>query len=867
MTLDIATNAFVAQMASSGAKPIHEMTPEEARGLGGMLSALYGPGPEMAKAEDIRIPVRDGADIGARVLTPHGTPRSVLVYIHGGGWVIGALDEFDHLGRKLAERTGSVVVLVDYRLAPEHPYPTAAHDSHDAVKWIDDNMERLAGARLPLIVGGDSAGGNLTAVVAQLAASEGGPEISLQVLVYPVTDCDFTTGSYVDPMNQLLLSADGMKWFWDQYCPDPERRKEPTASPLRGDVTGVAPAVLLTAEHDPLCDEGEAYAEKLRAAGKLKAFKRFERQMHAFFTLVNVLPAQAEGLEWVCEHIDRHLAEKTDTVDALIVGAGFAGMYQLHRFRELGLKTRVIEKADGVGGTWYWNRYPGARCDVESLAYSFSFSPELEQEWVWKEKYPPQPEILEYANHVADRFDLRKDMTFSTRVESAHYDEDEERWVVKTDQGECISAQFLIMATGCLSAAKAPEIPGADRFRGKIYHTGHWPHEGVDFGGQRVAVIGTGSSGIQSIPEIAKQAKELTVFQRTPNFSMPAHNRPLGAEEQQEFKKGYRAYREAQRTSGFGVPVEPPTQSALAVSDEERRATYQAGWDEGSLVSLMTAYNDILTNQDANDTAAEFVREKIRSIVKDPQVAEDLCPDDHPVGTKRPCLDTHYYETFNQEHVHLVNLRRTPLVEITENGIRTSDTEREFDAIVFATGFDAMTGALTRIDIRGKGGLRLQDKWKDGPVSYLGLGLAGFPNMFTVTGPSSPSVLSNMMVSIEQHVDWITDCVEHMRANRLGTIEPTPEAEEEWRAHVEKTGNMTLYPKAKSWYMGDNVPGKPRVFMAYLGVGVYRSICDMIAATGYDGFELTPDRRAEAATNGHAAKIATPAPAARESRA
>jgi cyclohexanone monooxygenase len=526
-------------------------------------------------------------------------------------------------------------------------------------------------------------------------------------------------------------------------------------------------------------------------------------------------------------------------VDAVVVGAGIAGLYQLHRLRERGLTTRVFEAGDGVGGTWFWNRYPGARCDVESLSYSYSFSPELEQEWTWSEKYPTQPEILRYVNHVADRFDLRRDITFETRVLSAVYDGG--RWTVTTDGGETVSAQFVIMATGCLSASKTPEVPGIGSFRGETFHTGHWPKEGVDFTGKRLGVIGTGSSGIQSIPIMATQASEMTVFQRTPNFSMPAGNRPLTDDEVATMKADYRAWREAQRTSGFGVPVPEATQSALEVASEVRTATYQAGWDQGSLVGILTAYTDMITDKAANDTAAEFVRTKIRAIVKDPEVAETLSPRSFPFGTKRPCLDSGYYETFNADHVRLVDLRKTPLVEITEKGLRTSEEEYEFDAIVFATGFDAMTGALAAIDIRGVDGVALVEKWGEGPRTYLGLAVAGFPNLFTITGPSSPSVLSNMMVSIEQHVEWITDCIVFVRERGLAAIDATPEAEDAWVRHVEEVGNYTLYPTADSWYMGSNVPGKPRVFMAYIGgVGVYRQKCDDVAAKEYEGFSLIP---------------------------
>ena len=526
-------------------------------------------------------------------------------------------------------------------------------------------------------------------------------------------------------------------------------------------------------------------------------------------------------------------------VDAVVVGAGIAGLYQLYKLRERGMSARVFETGDGVGGTWYWNRYPGARCDVESLSYSYSFSPELEQEWNWTERYPTQPEILRYVNHVADRFDLRKDITFSTRVVSAVYDDSAQRWRVDTDTGESVDAQFLIMATGCLSRSKLPEVPGLDRFQGPTYHTGHWPHEGVDFTGMRVGIIGTGSSAVQSIPVIAEQTADLTVFQRTPAYSIAALNRPLEQSEIDSMKTDYRAWREAQRTSGFGVPVEMPTQSALEVSEEERFAKYEAGWQRGTLVSILAGYTDTLTNREANDTAAEFIRRKIRERVNDPEVAETLSPRSYPFGTKRPCLDTNYYETFNKPNVHLVDLRKTPLVELTANGLRTSEREYEFDAIVFATGFDAMTGALTAIDIRGRGGIALREKWAEGPRSYLGVAVAGFPNLFTITGPSSPSVLSNMIVSIEQHVDWITDCIAHLRERGIGAIEATTEAEDGWVAHVEEAGNATLYPTADSWYMGSNVLGKPRVFMAYIGgVGVYRQLCDEVAAKGYEGFTL-----------------------------
>ncbi len=527
------------------------------------------------------------------------------------------------------------------------------------------------------------------------------------------------------------------------------------------------------------------------------------------------------------------------SVDAVVVGAGFAGLYMLHRLRGLGLSTRVFEAGDGVGGTWYWNRYPGARCDVESMDYSYSFSDELQQEWKWSERYSAQPEILAYINHVADRFDLRRDVQLATRVTSAVFDDASGRWTVETDRGDRVSARFCIMATGCLSDAQVPDIPGRETFAGPWYHTGRWPHGGVDFTGQRVAVIGTGSSAIQSIPIIARQARHLFVFQRTPNYSMPAHNGPLDPDYERRVKAAYAEFRRQARESRVGFVVERSGDSALAVTADEREHEYEKRWQRGGL-GFSAAYSDILLSKDANDTAAEFFRKKIRAIVKDPTVAAALTPTDYPLGTKRLCVDTDYYATFNRDNVTLVDLRKTPLEAITPRGVRTRDAEYEVDRLVFATGFDAMTGALLKIDIRGRGGVTLREKWAAGPRTYLGLTVAGFPNFFTITGPGSPSVLSNMIVSIEQHVDWIADCLVHVRARGHARIEATAEAEDAWVAHVNEVGHMTLYPLAKSWYMGANVPGKPRIFMPYIGgVGVYRQKCDEVAAAGYAGFTLS----------------------------
>jgi len=526
-------------------------------------------------------------------------------------------------------------------------------------------------------------------------------------------------------------------------------------------------------------------------------------------------------------------------VDVVIVGAGFAGMYLLHRLRKLGMTTRVLEAGDDVGGTWYWNRYPGARCDIQSLDYSYSFDPDLDTEWQWSEKYAPQPEILRYAQHVADKHDLRRDITFGSRVDRAEWDEATSQWHVHTSTGETITGRHFVMATGCLSVPKEIDIDGADRFGGEVYLTSRWPHEGVDFTGKRVAVIGTGSSAIQSIPIIAAQASQVTVFQRTPNFSIPANNGPVPDDKKQAIAAvGIDAYRESQRWSGSGVPLERSMVSALAVADDERLAMYEMAWKRGGIIEFLSTYADHLTNSAANELLSEFVRNKIRSTVHDPVVAEALCPKTYPIGTKRLCVDTNYYETFNLPHVRLVDLRSHPISTITEAGVDLVDESMEFDAIVFATGFDAMTGAVVGVNITGRDGVSLKQAWGDGPMTYLGLMSVGFPNLHMITGPGSPSVLSNMLVSIEQHVDWITDLLVQLRDEGSTEIEPTPAAVSGWVQHTNEFADITLMPQANSWYMGANVPGKPRVFLPYPGgVDGYRRICDEVVAQDYLGFE------------------------------
>ena len=541
--------------------------------------------------------------------------------------------------------------------------------------------------------------------------------------------------------------------------------------------------------------------------------------------------------------------------DVLIVGAGFSGLYLLHRLRGSGFKVRIVDRASDVGGTWFWNRYPGARCDVESMQYAYSFSPELEQEWVWSEKYATQPEILRYARHVAERFDLRRDIEFDTTVESAVFDESNHEWRIDTSEGRTISANFCVMATGCLSTTNTPHFEGLDSFKGAIYHTGNWPHETVDFSGEKVGVIGTGSSAIQAIPLIAKQAKHLYVFQRTPHYTVPAWNRRIESDPDtktsgrraygydadltiEEIKADYAGLRGRARKMFNALAFIPNRKSALEVNDIERQNGYEGFWQRGGVVFL-GAYTDIGTSLEANETAAEFVREKIRRTVNDPVVAEALVPT-YTIGCKRLAVDTDYYETYNRSNVTLVDVGQSPIQKFTQQGVYALDQEFTLDSLIMATGFDAMTGTLLKIDIRGRSGLTLEDKWIDGPKGYLGLGIAGFPNMFMITGPGSPSVLTNMMQSIEQHVDWIVGCLEYLRNHNISTIEATESAEDDWAAHNDAVADNHMRNSCSSWYVGGNIEGKPRVFMPYVG-GFPRYVekCNEVADQNYLGFTLT----------------------------
>lgn len=523
-------------------------------------------------------------------------------------------------------------------------------------------------------------------------------------------------------------------------------------------------------------------------------------------------------------------------LDTVIIGSGFSGVYMLHAARQLGLNARVLEAGSGPGGTWFWNRYPGARCDIESMQYSYQFDKDLQQEWEWSERYAAQPEILAYINHVIERFDLADDIQFDTRVTSAIFDEINGRWIVETSTGEKFSSKFCIMATGCLSAANMPDIKGRETFSGPVYHTGEWPPEGVDFSGLRVAVVGTGSSAIQTIPLVAEQAAQLTVFQRTPAFTVPARNRALTQSEKDEVKADYDTYRALGKSQDVAWDTAPNEKAASEMSDAEILAECERRWEKGALY-WYGAFPDLLVDQNTNDIVAEFVRGKVRAMVTDPKVADILAP--HSVfGCKRVCADTDYYATYNRDNVSLVDISSRPIDEITSDGIRVDETLYEFDAIIFATGFDAMTGSLNKIDIRGRNGLTLKDKWSAGPRTYLGLQTVGFPNMFTISGPGSPSVLTCMVTSIEQHVEFIRDAIAYLQEHNLKYIEATAEAEDAWVEHVNEVAGSTLLINCNSWYLGANVPGKPRVFMPYLGFPAYAAKCEEVAQQGYEGFAL-----------------------------
>jgi cyclohexanone monooxygenase len=530
------------------------------------------------------------------------------------------------------------------------------------------------------------------------------------------------------------------------------------------------------------------------------------------------------------------------TVDVLVVGAGFAGLRALLTLRSQGRRVAVLEAGDGIGGVWYWNRYPGARCDIESYDYSYSFSPELEQEWRWTQRYPTQPEILRYIEHVADRFDLRRDVHLNRRVTRAEWDDAAARWTVRTENGETWSAQHLLWAVGNLSSTKRPELPGSDSFQGRVLLTAEWPHEPVDVSGRRVGVIGTGSSGMQSIPILARDAAHLTVFQRTPNFSVPALHREITHEEDAAVKADYATRRANILASPSGLGFRPRKEATVEVPEAERTRVFEEAWN-GAGFGFGLAFRDLLVDEQANALAADFIRGKIAEVVADPVLREKLTPRDHPFGAKRPVVDDGYWAAFNRANVTLVDIRTNPITEIRPEGVVLASGEvHHLDVLVYATGFDAITGSLLRPEIVGREGRTLREAWAAGPVSYLGLGTSGFPNMFVIAGAGSPGLLINVLVGIEQHVDWIADLLTAMDERDATRVEVAEAAQRDWTQHLLDRADQTLYPKARSYYMGDEVPGKPRVFMLYAGgLREYRRLLSQCAEDGYPGFEFGKD--------------------------
>ncbi|WP_219996129.1 flavin-containing monooxygenase [Nocardioides humi] len=526
-------------------------------------------------------------------------------------------------------------------------------------------------------------------------------------------------------------------------------------------------------------------------------------------------------------------------LDVLVVGAGFSGLYALHRLRILGRRVHVIEADDDLGGVWYRNRYPGARCDIESVDYCYSFDDSIVQEWTWTERYPAQPEILRYIEFVVDRLDLRSGITFDTRVTELHWDDGDALWRVATDRGDRLTARHVIMASGQLSTPRLPDIEGIADFAGVLAHTGDWPREGVELSSKRVGVIGTGSSGVQAVPQVARQAGHLSVFQRTAHYAIPARNHDLDPSYVAELKARFQEYREIARHHPGGTHRHIGTESALDVDPAALEETFHRHWEHGG-PDILAAYRDFRTDERAAEKAGEFVKERIREIVADPETAERLCPKGYPFGSKRLVLEIDYYTTFNRDNVSLVDVATDPIVRVDGNAVvLESGARHELDVLIAATGFDALTGPLFAIDIRGVGGRTLPEAWADGPRTFLGISTHGFPNLYIVAGAGSPSVLSNMLISIEQHVEWITDFVQYQYKSGIVRAEARSEAQDRWTQEVYDVAEPTLFMKGSSWYVGANVPGKPRVFMLYLGgVGHYRDVCDQVAADDYAGFTL-----------------------------
>ncbi|KAB1641182.1 alpha/beta hydrolase fold domain-containing protein [Gulosibacter chungangensis] len=780
---------------------------------------------------------------GVPVLWMDGPSKNapVLFYIHGGAYIVGSASGYRSLSGNLAEASGAAMCSVDYRLAEEHPYPAAYDDAYNAyLALLESGVDAAS-----VIVAGDSAGGGLAIALLQRLRDEGKPQPACAFTLSAWADLSHSGSSHVTNREaDISLTTAGLASAAERYLGE-TGADHPSVSPVFGDFEGLCPLYLTVGSEEIVLSDSVRIAEAAANANvdvTLRVLPHLPHDWPLFsFMLSEGRETIAEIGEYTKQHTQQGAQHGTQPLDVVIVGAGWSGMMSLVRMREQGRSAMVLEAAPEVGGTWYWNRYPGLRCDIESTQYCYSFDDKLVDEWNWSERFPTQAELLEYAKHVADRHELRRDIEFNTRVASMTFDEARDLWTLTAEDGRRWSARHVIMATGPLSTPKPLDIAGTEDFQGQLLSTTDWPHEPVDFTGKRVAVIGTGSSGIQVSTELAKSAAKLFVCQRTPSLSLPAFNRPLSDADRSKAKQDFAEHRERARDSIDGLGLATSGKSALEVSDEELRADYDAIYESGIPFAYLSHYTDTLFDMDANTKLRDYLGDRISQIVKDPDTAAALVPTSYPAGTRRLCLDTGFYEIFNQDNVALVDLKRNPIDRIVDSGIRLEDgSVVDVDVIVLATGYDALTGALKAINIQGVGGRQLREEWESGPQTYLGLAVHGFPNFYTIVGPQSPSVLSNMFVSIEQHVDWVAALIDDSEAAGFTRVEASARAQQEWVTHARDLGELFLHSKGDSWYVGSNVEGKPRSVLPYLGgVGPYRAKCDEVAAAGYEGFVRT----------------------------
>lgn len=777
---------------------------------------------------------------GVPVLWMDGPSKDspVLFYIHGGAYIVGSASGYRSLSGNLAAAAGAAMCSVDYRLAEEHPYPAAYDDAYSAYLALLNSGVPAS----KIIVAGDSAGGGLAIALLLRLRDENKPLPSCAFTLSAWADLTHSGTSHVTNREvDISLSTEGLASAAQRYLGSTPAN-HPSASPVFGSFEGLCPLYLTVGSDEIVLSDSTRIAEAAAVADVDVTLRVLPHLPHDWPLFSFMLSEGRDTIAEIGEYTKQHTGKNySQPLDVAIVGAGWSGMMSLIRMREQGRSAVILEAAPEVGGTWYWNRYPGLRCDIESTQYCFSFDDNLVDDWNWTERFPAQQELLDYAKHVADRYELRRDIEFSTRINSMTFDEDANTWTLVAEDGRSWIARHVIMATGPLSKPKPLDIAGTDRFQGQMLSTTEWPEESIDFSGKRVAVIGTGSSGIQVSTEIAKNVAKLFVCQRTPSLSLPAFNRPLSDEDRTKAKQDFARHRELARHSIDGLALPVTGKSALEVSAEELRAEYDAIYESGTPFRYLGAFTDTLFDMEANAKLRDYLASRIAQTVKDPELAGALVPTSYPAGTRRLCLDTGYYEIFNQDNVELLDIKQNPIDQIVENGILLTDgTLVELDVIVLATGYDALTGALKAIDIQGVGGRSLREEWESGPGTYLGLAINGFPNLYTIVGPQSPSVLSNMFVSIEQHVDWVSELIENSASAGYTRVEASPEAQHEWVRHTHELGELFLHSKGDSWYMGSNVEGKPRGVLPYLGgVGPYRAKCDEVAAADYEGFIRT----------------------------